>query len=59
MAEKNSDLDRRKLFLEEILKELPDPIHKKLIQAYQGDNPVESMESELKKILLGVLQNEN
>ena len=36
-----------KKYLDELLTELSDPVHKRLIEAYQGDDPVQSMESEL------------
>ena len=45
--------------LDELLSELSDPIHKRLIQAYQGDDPVQSMESELGKILMELLHRED
>ncbi|MCL5986308.1 MAG: hypothetical protein M1371_07050 [Actinobacteria bacterium] len=46
-------------FLEEILKEISDPVHQRIIQAYIGENPVDSMESELRKILNEVIQGED
>jgi hypothetical protein len=46
-------------YINELLDELSDPIHKRLIQAYQGNNPLESMESELQKILMEILHNED
>jgi hypothetical protein len=49
----------REEYLDELLAELSDPVHKRLIQAYQGDDPVQSMESELKKILMEILQRED
>ncbi len=49
----------REKYLNELLAELPDPIHKRLIEAYQGDAPVQSMESELGKILTEVLHHED
>ena len=45
----------REKYLDELLVELSDPVHKRLIEAYQGDDPVQSMESELGKILIEVL----
>ena len=45
--------------LDELLAELSDPIHKRLIQAYQGDDPVQSMESELGRILMEILHRED
>jgi hypothetical protein len=46
-------------YLDELLAELSEPVHKRLIQAYQGDNPVQSMESELRKILVEILKHED
>lgn len=49
----------REEYLDELLAELSDPVHKRLIQAYRGDDPVQSMESELGRILMEVLRREN
>jgi len=38
---------------------ISDPVHKRLIKAYQGNDPTTSMESELKAILLEILQRED
>ena len=46
-------------YLDELLAELSDPVHKRLIQAYRGNDPVKSMESKLGEILLEVLHHEN
>jgi len=46
-------------YINELLAELPDPVYKRLIQAYRGNDPVQSMESELGKILMEVLNREN
>ena len=46
-------------FLLGLQAELTDPIHLRLIQAYEGDNPVESMETELGEILMEVLRRED
>ena len=43
----------------ELLAELSEPVHKRLIQAYQGDDPLQSMESELRKILMETLKHED
>jgi len=45
--------------LTELLEELSNPIHKRLIQAYQGEDPLSSMESELATILMELLHSEN
>ncbi len=46
-------------YLDELLEKLSEPVHKRLIQAYQGNDPVQSMESELANILIEVLQHED
>jgi len=46
-------------YIEELLAELSDPVHKRLIQAYRGNNPLQSMESELGKILMEALNRED
>jgi hypothetical protein len=60
MIEKvSSEKSRREEFLEELQREVSDPIHRRLIQAYKGDSPVQSMESELAKILSEVMCGED
>jgi len=49
----------REKYIGEFLAALSDPIHKRLIQAYQGGDPVQSMESELGKILMEALHRED
>lgn len=39
--------------------QLSDPVHKRLIEAYSGDDPVESMEAELGRVLEEVLSSED
>ena len=48
-----------RLIVQELLEELSDPVHKQLIQAYQVDDPVRSMEDELGKILMEILNRED
>jgi len=55
----SSEHSSREEYLDELLAELSSPVHKRLIQAYRGDDPVQSMESELGKILMEVLRREN
>jgi hypothetical protein len=43
----------------ELLKQVSDDVLKRLVQAYQIKNPVESMEDKLGEILLEVLQDED
>ena len=60
MSQETISQDRpREKYLDELLAELSDPVHKRLIEAYQGDDPVQSMESELGKILIEVLRCED
>jgi hypothetical protein len=46
-------------FMDELLAHLSDPIHKQVIQAHSGVDPVKSMEAEIGKILLEVLNRED
>lgn len=60
MAEESpSKHSRCNEFLDELQKESSNPLHKRLIQAYRGDNPVQAMEAELAKILLEALRGED
>lgn len=46
-------------YLTELMDKLSNPVHRRLIQAYKGSDPKESMESELGEILLEVLHHED
>jgi hypothetical protein len=59
MNNKNFYMRKREEFLKEILEKISNPIHKRLIQAYKEDSPVNSMEFELKKILIEVINRED
>jgi hypothetical protein len=59
MEQVPSQHGRRAQFLEELEKELSDDIHRRLIRACQGSDPVKSMESELGTILLEILHRED
>ena len=60
MSEETTSQDSpHQKYLIELLAELSDPVHKRLIQAYRGDDPVKSMEYELGKILTEVLHHED
>lgn len=50
---------RREEYLEELLGLLSDPVHKRIIKAYGREDPVQSMESELRNILSEVLPRES
>ncbi len=54
-----SPSSRQAQFLSELLKELDDPICQRLIRAYDGTNPAQSMEEELGRILLEVVNRED
>ena len=59
MDELSLKKSRSEEFLEELQRELSAPPHRRLIQAYKGDTPVQSMESELARILLEILHHED
>lgn len=46
-------------FVERFVEGLSDPIHKRLIQAYRGEDPVGSMEAELSTVLKEVMESED
>ena len=47
------------VFMEELVAQLSDPIHKRIIQAHTSTDPVQSMESEIGKVLLEILNRED
>lgn len=50
---------RLKEYQSELLEQTLDPVHKRLVKAYQLSRPVESMEDELTRLLLEVLRDED
>ena len=46
-------------YVERFLEQLSDPIHKRLIGAYDDEDPAASMESELGRVLREVVENED
>ncbi|HUW96529.1 MAG TPA: hypothetical protein VMW58_12145 [Anaerolineae bacterium] len=46
-------------YVRQFLEQLSNPIHKRVIEAYEGDDPVMSMESELVRVLREVLEDED
>ena len=46
-------------YLGELAAKLERPEHKRLLEAYRGDDPVGAMEEEYRRILLEVLQGED
>jgi len=59
MNESTLQESRFKEYQAELLEMVSDNVHKRLIEAYQLKDPVESMEDKLGEILLEVLQNED
>jgi hypothetical protein len=50
---------RLELYLQELKALVTDPIHKRLLSAYTGDEPKESVELELDRLLIEVLKSED
>jgi hypothetical protein len=46
-------------FLADLMSAATDPIHKRILQVYQGTDPVKAMETELGQILLEVVKRED
>lgn len=60
MIEKaNKDFYNRQEMLDDFLKTLSDPVHKRIIGAYSDDNSVDAMEKELTKILKEIVKRED
>jgi hypothetical protein len=45
--------------LAEILEILTDPLHIRIIEKYQGDDPVQAMETELGEIIMEIITRED
>ena len=56
---KQSSLDKVQEYKKELLDLVTDPVLKQIIKAYGFPNPVDQMETELDKILLETLNEEN
>jgi len=56
-AEATREHDGCNKYLEDLSRGVQDEVHKRLIEAYSGENPVESMESELRRIIMEVLES--
>lgn len=54
-----AEMSRRDRYVKELGEQTEDPILKRLIAAYRGDNPKESMEAELGEILNEVMSHED
>ena len=59
MQSSSSRSSRRDVLIEELLQQVSDPTHKRLLQAYRGSDPVQFMEAELSNILMEVLRGED
>jgi hypothetical protein len=55
----SAQASRQDDFLAELETTISDRVHNRLIKAYRGKDPTTSMESELKAILLEILQRED
>ncbi|MGR3309849.1 MAG: hypothetical protein ACUZ77_03655 [Candidatus Brocadiales bacterium] len=53
------NISRLQQYLKELAELTTEPIHKRLISAYMGNNPKESMEVELVRILSEVMKHED
>ncbi len=56
---KTSNLPKRTEFVNEFLSELNDHNHKRIMEVYLKDDSVSAMESELSKILLEIISDED
>jgi len=54
-----TERSRLELYLEELKALVKDPVHKRLLAAYTGDEPKNSVELELDRLLLEVLKSED
>ena len=54
-----AELSKVEQYLQELAEQAEDPICKRLITAYKGSNPMESMETELGQILTEVIEHED
>ena len=50
---------RKQEHLDELGREVAEAVHRRLLHAYRGDEPLESMEAELGKILSEIVQHED
>lgn len=54
-----TELSKVEQYLQELAEQAEDPICKRLITAYKGSKPMESMETELGRILKEVVERED
>ncbi len=46
-------------YLSEVLENISNQRHRRIIQAYKGENPVQLMETELSEIVMEILNSED
>jgi hypothetical protein len=46
-------------YIDGVLRKLSNETHKKIIKAYKGEDPVSSMESKLREIVMGIVNRED
>jgi hypothetical protein len=56
---KNIDNFKEGEIIKELLEVISNPIHRRLVNAYKGDEPLASMETELAEILLEIWRGED
>ena len=54
-----TELSKIEKYLKELIELTEDPVHKRLIASYKGDNPKQSIEAELGLILEEVIGRED
>lgn len=60
MAEEEKPKDSKiEKYLSEVLEKISTQKHKRIIRAYKGDNPVQSMETELGEIVTEIMNRED
>jgi len=52
----SSPTSKKKEFLQELIANIAEPNHKRILKAYNPDTPIESLEAELSRILLEVVK---
>ena len=49
---------RRQEFMAELVAQVTDPLHRRLLEAYTGDEPLKAMERTLREILTEMVSHE-
>ncbi|NPV69780.1 MAG: hypothetical protein HPY55_03905 [Firmicutes bacterium] len=50
---------KRQGFIDSLIGQLKDPIHKRLVEVYAGSEPITGVQAELDEILVEVLRHED